>query len=144
MLKIKKSRLKKFSLHPITSFIVLILFVMILSSILSFLNIQSSYSKISSSNELESVVVTVDGLFNIEGFKYLISNAARNFVSFTPLSTLLMGLIGLSVAHASGLIDSLIKRKTLKIKNRTLTFLIIFVAAISSNINSFSSLDFFG
>ena len=135
MLKIKKSRLKKFSFHPITSFIVLTLFVMILSSLLSFLNIQSSYSRITSSNELESVVVTVDGLFNIEGFKYLISNAARNFVSFTPLSTLLIGLIGLSVAHASGLIDSLIKRKTLKIKNRTLTFLIIFVAAISSIIN---------
>ena len=135
MLKIKKTKLKRFKFHPITTFIVLTIFVMFLSSVLSFFNVQSSYSKVTSSNELESVIVTVDGLFNIDGFKYLISNAARNFVSFTPLSTLLMGLIGLSVAHASGLIDSLIKRKTLKIKNRTLTFLIIFIATISSIIN---------
>lgn len=135
MLKRKKLHLKKFTLHPITTFIILILFVMVVSSILSALQIQSSYSRISSTNELESVVVSVEGLFNFEGFKYLISNAAKNFVSFTPLSTLLIALIGLSVAHASGLIDAFIKRGTLKINNKTLTFIIIFVATISSIIN---------
>lgn len=131
----KKFRLKKFTLHPITTFIVLTFLVMLVSSILSFFDVQSTYSRISSSGTLENVVVSVDGLFNFEGFKFLISNAAKNFISFAPLSTLLIGLIGLSVAHASGLIDTFIKRVTLKINNKTLTFFIIFIATISSIIN---------
>ena len=131
----KKLRLKSFNFHPITTFIIMILAVMILSFILSLLQVQASYSRENASGELESVLVTVENVFNFEGFKYLISNAAKNFVSFTPLSTLIIGLIGLSVAHASGLIDTFIKRVTLKINNKTLTFIIIFVATISSIIN---------
>lgn len=131
----KKVRLKKFTLHPITTFIVLTFLVMLVSSILSFFDVQSTYSRVSSSGTLENVSVSVDGLFNFEGFKFLISNAAKNFISFAPLSTLLIGLIGLSVAHASGLIDTFIRRVTLKINNKTLTFIIIFIATISSIIN---------
>lgn len=131
----KKLRLKSFNFHPITTFIIMIIAVMILSFILSLLQVQASYSRVNASGELESVLVTVENVFNFEGFKYLISNAAKNFVSFTPLSTLIIGLIGLSVAHASGLIDTFIKRVTLKINNKTLTFIIIFVATISSIIN---------
>ena len=91
---------------------------MLISSILSLLSVGASYSRIDN-NGLKSVEVTVEGLLNFTGIKYLISNAAKNFVSFAPLSTLLIGLIGLSVAHASGLIDTFIKRVTLKINNKT-------------------------
>ena len=135
MINKKKLHLKKFHFHPITALIFMTFFVMILSSILSVLHVQASYSRINASNELESVIETVKGLFNFTGFKYLIESAAKNFVSFTPLSTLLIGLIGLSVAHASGFIDTFIKRVTLKINNKTLTFIIIFIATISSIIN---------
>ena len=131
----KKLHLKKFKFHPITALIILTFAVMVLSSILAFFKVQVSYSRINASNELESVVESVKGLFNFSGFKYLIESAAKNFVSFTPLSTLLIGLIGLSVAHASGFIDTFIKRVTLKINNKTLTFIIIFIATISSIIN---------
>ena len=131
----KRLHLKSFNFHPITSFIIMIIFVMILSFVLSVLQVQATYSKIGASGELENALVTVENVFNFEGFKYLISNAAKNFVSFTPLSTLLIGLIGLSVAHASGLIDTFIKRGTLRINNKTLTFIIIFIATISSIIN---------
>lgn len=131
-----KMKFKKFTFHPITSFILLTFGVMILSSILSFFEVQASYSTINSSSlSLENTLVAVEGLFNFEGFKFLISNAARNFVSFTPLSTLLIGLIGLSVAHASGFIDTFIKRGTLNLNNRTITFILIFIATLSSIIN---------
>ncbi len=135
-MKFKRKRvLKKISLHPITSFIILTIFVMFLSSLLSWLGVQLTYSTVNKSNELENVVVSTNSLLNFEGFKLLISNAARNFASFTPLSTLLIALIGLSVAKSSGLIDTFIKNVTLKINNKTLTFIIIFVATISSIIN---------
>ena len=131
-----KMKFKKFTFHPITSFILLTFGVMILSSILAFFEVQASYSTINSTSlSLENTLVAVEGLFNFEGFKFLISNAARNFVSFTPLSTLLIGLIGLSVAHASGFIDTFIKRGTLNLNNRTITFILIFIATLSSIIN---------
>ena len=136
MLRRKRKRLKKFNFHPITTFILMTLVVMILSSIFSALQLQVSYSKVNSNTyELEKVIVAAEGLFNFEGFKFIISNAAKNFISFTPLSTLLMGLIGLSVAHASGLIDAFIKRKTLWLNNKTITFILIFIATLSSIIN---------
>ncbi len=135
MVNKKKVHLRRISFHPVTMFIVLTVLVMLISSVLSFLQIQATYSKVNASGSLENVLVAVESLFNYEGFKYLISNAAKNFASFTPLSTLLIALIGLSVAHASGLIDTYIKKRTLKINNKVITFLIIFIATISSIIN---------
>ena len=135
MLDKNKIKYKRRKLHPITTFILMTFIVMLLSSILAFFKIDASYSRIDGTNELKPVVVSVEGLFNFTGLKYLISNAAKNFVSFAPLSTLLIGIIGVSVAHASGLIDTFIKRVTLKINNKTLTFIVIFIATISSIIN---------
>ena len=131
----KKIRYKKREIHPITMFIMLTLFVIVLSSILALFKIQSSYIVLNSINKEESVPVSIVGLCNFNGIKEIISEAGKNFASFAPLTTLLVGLIGLSVAHASGFIDTFIKRVTLKINNKTLTFIIIFVATISSIIN---------
>lgn len=132
----KKLKFKKFHFHPITSIVLMTLLVMVLSGILSSIEVQASYSRINpSTNQLETVLVTVENLFNYDGLKYLISNAARNFISFTPLSTLLIALIGVSVAQATGLFDTFIKRHMVKIDNSKVTFLLIFLATISSLIN---------
>lgn len=135
MFEKRKIRYKKREIHPITMFILLTLAVMVLSSILSAFKIQASYSTINSANQLENEAVSVVGLCNFDGIKSIISDAAKNFASFAPLTTLLVALIGLSVAHASGFIDTFIKRVTLRINNKTLTFLLIFFATISSIIN---------
>lgn len=132
----KKLKLKKFYLHPITVFILLTLLTVILSGIFSVLGIQASYSTINSSNnQLENVLVTVENLFSYDGLKYIISNAAKNFISFTTLSTLLISLIGFSIASASGLFDAFIKKYMSKMSNFQITFLLIFIATISSLIN---------
>ncbi len=132
----KKLKLKKFHLHPITSMILMILFVVVLSGIFSLLEVQATYSRINTSTkQLESVLITVNNLFNYDGLKYIISNAAKNFISFTPLSTLLIALIGLSVAESSGLLETFIKRHLVKLDNRIITFTLIFLATISSIIN---------
>lgn len=132
----RKLKLKKFYLHPITIFILLTLLTVILSGIFSVLGIQASYSTINSSNnQLENVLVTVENLFSYDGLKYIISNAARNFISFTTLSTLLISLIGVSIASASGLFDTFIKKYMAKMSNFQITFLLIFIATISSLIN---------
>ncbi|MEG2283207.1 MAG: AbgT family transporter [Bacilli bacterium] len=132
----KKLKLKKFHLHPITSIILATLFVIMLSGILSAFEMQATYSKVNAAtNQLESVLVTVESLCNYNGLKYIISNAARNFISFTPLSTLLIALLGVCVASATGLLDTFFKRYMIKLDKKQVTFLLIFLATISSIIN---------
>ena len=106
----RKLKIKKLHFHPITTLIVAIIAVMLVSSVLQFFKVQISYALINSRGELENTIVAVKGMFNAEGFRYVVSEALRNFATFTPTSSLLVALIGLSVAHASGLIDTFIKR----------------------------------
>lgn len=132
----KRIKLKKFYLHPVTTFILLTVFVMLLSGICSVLQMQATYPKLNTiTGQLEPTLVTVENLFGFDGIKYLISNASKNFISFTTLGTLLISLIGLGITQATGLLDTFIKRVLVKIDNKKITFIIVFLATISSIIN---------
>ncbi len=132
----KKYRLKKFYFHPITVFIVLSLIVVLLSGILSKFEMQATYNTINANTkELESTIVSVENLFSFDGMKFIISNAATNFISFAPLGMLLISLIGLCIAEATGFIEAFSRKYIKKLSNSQITFIIIFVATISSLIN---------
>ena len=69
----KKLKLKKFRLHPATTILLLIIFVFVLSGVLSAFEAQATYSQINTNTgTLEKVLVSVKSLFNYEGFKYFI------------------------------------------------------------------------
>ena len=132
----RKLKLKKFYLHPITVYLLLTFLILVLSAILSGLQMQATASTISpTTNELESNLVTVESLLNFDGMKYIFSNAMTNFLSFAPLGMLLLTLFGLSIAKSTGFLDTLCKRVLIKIDKKILTFIIIFLATISSLIN---------
>jgi len=132
----KKLKLKKFHLHPVTTFILLTGITMLLSWILSIFQVQATYNRLNlTTYELEKTLVAVENLFNYNGIKSLISESAKNFVSFTTLSTLLIALIGLSVAQTTGFFDAFIKRVLVKINNQKITWILLFLATISSLIN---------
>jgi len=121
-MKHKKLKLKKFYLHPVTTFILLTLVTMILSGIFSLLGMQASYQTINpATGNLESNLVVVENLFSFDGIKYLISNASKNFISFTTLSNLLISLIALGILQATGLLDTFIKRVIPKVNNKTIS-----------------------
>ena len=131
----KKLRLKKFYIHPVTAFILLTFLTIIVSGIMSAIGVQANYSTLSPSGSIENNVVMVENLCSFDGLKYIISSATKNFVSFTTLSNLLIALIGLGIMQATGLLDVFIKRVLTKLDNRKLTFIIIFLATLSSLIN---------
>lgn len=132
----KKLRLKKFYFHPITTVIFLTLALIILSAILSGLEMQATYDTINANTkELIPKLVTVNNMLTFDGFKYIISSATKNFISFAPFAMLLISLIGLSTAEATGLIETFSKKFLKPMAKPTLTFLIIFIATISSLIN---------
>ena len=127
---------KKIKLHPVTGFIVLIAVVIVLSAILSLLNISVTYNTINTqTNKLEQTIITVTNMLSYDGVKNMISNAATNFISFTTLSTLIITLIGIKVSEATGLIQSFMKRRLSKFNPKFITFLIMILAIFSSIIN---------
>ena len=132
----KKLKLKKFYLHPITSFVIMTFIVVILSAILSAFEMQATYNVVNSNtNELESTLVVVENMLSFDGMKFIISNATRNFISFAPLGMLLIALIGITISEATGFIETFSRRVLRKIPKEILTFIIIFIATCSSLIN---------
>ena len=135
-MKYRKRKLRKFYFHPITIFIFLTFLVMFLSGIFTAFQMQATYDVVNKvTGELEPTLVTVENLFNFYGINFLISSASKNFISFAPLGMLLISMIGISVAEASGFIEALTKRHLRKVPKNVLTFLIILLATFSSLIN---------
>lgn len=132
----KKLKLKKFYFHPITVYIFASFLIVLLSAILSGIGMQGTYNSVNiTNNELEKNLITVVNMLNFDGMKFIFSNAMTNFLSFAPLGMLLLTLFGLSIAHSTGFLETLCRRKLIKIDKKVLTFLILFLATISSLIN---------
>ena len=132
----RKLKLKKFYFHPVTVFLFLTFIVMILSGLLCAFQTQATYNEINIiSKELDPTLITIDNLLSFDGIKYIISNAVKNFLSFGPLGTLLVSLLGITIAEGTGFIETISKRHISKIPNNMITFIVLFVAIISSLIN---------
>lgn len=136
MFQKKKLRLKKFYLHPTTTYLLLTIGTVILSAIFSGLEMQATYNTINvNKNELEPTLVAVENLLSFDGMKLIISSATKNFISFAPLGTLLISLLGLTIAESTGMLETITRRKLKKIPKNIFTFIILFVATVSSLIN---------
>jgi len=137
---------KKIKLSPLTVLFILIIATILLSAILtgigkikinntypfSFLS-QGTYSTINSTTgELENQFVEVETLLNRSGIQYVIGNIVTNFITFAPLSMLLIGLIGFAVAEKSGLIKTLASSVNPKTPSWVFTALLIFLGIVTT------------
>ena len=95
-------------MHPMMSFLLLTAVVIVLSGILDIFGASVTYSSINSrTGNFTSTLITVDSLFSLSGIKYVFSTTVKNFADFTPLSTLLISLIGIGIMDKSGFLDTL-------------------------------------
>lgn len=132
----RKLKLKKFYFHPITTFLLLTILIIVLSGIFSMFEMQATYSSVNiNTKELEPTLITVENIFSLNGLRYIISNAIKNFLSFGPMGTLLISVIALTIAEATGFLETVTKRYLSKIPRQAFTFLVLFVASASSLIN---------
>ena len=124
---------KKIVLSPMLSFIVMSGIVIILSGILSFLHVQTDYQTVNPvTNTLTTNVVEVESLFSLSGLKYIVTNAVSDFVSFAPLSMLLITLIGIGILEKSGFMRTALTLVTRKMSKNVVTFLVVFISMIFS------------
>ena len=80
--------------HPAVLLFVLTIIIMIISSVGSILNLETTYYIVNTvTGELETQIVTINNLFNRTGLQYLFSSMIDNFMSFAPLGTIIVGLM---------------------------------------------------
>ncbi len=144
MEKVKKNYIKKFLTtieyvgnklpHPVTIFIILSVVIMIVSEIAYRMGLSIEYLGV---KDGKSAMVTVKALslLNADGIKVMFSKAVTNFTSFPPLGTVLVAMLGIGVADATGFIGSALKSLVLKTPKGLISAVVVF-AGIMSNIAS--------
>ena len=124
---------REIKLHPALILFVLTIIIMVVSSVGSILNLETTYYNVNAvTGELETQVVTINNLFNRSGIQYLVSNMLSNFINFAPLGTLILGLMGVGVAYKSGFLNAFFKMIVKNKSKKLFTFLVVFLGVISS------------
>lgn len=141
MKRIKKVK-RKVVLNPIITFCILILCIIVLSCILNLFNVTISYNKITSSGSYVKELVSTENLFSLHGIKIIFSNAVSNFASFTPLSMLIISLMGIGIMDKSGFLDSLFHVLTKRASKKTVTFILSLLCILSSIVGDLSYIIF--
>lgn len=117
--------------HTVTLFACLAVFVVILSAILSALNV-SATGMLVSGGELTETTVTVVSLLTKEGLAYIFSSAVNNFTTYAPLGMVLVAMLGVGVAEQSGMINTLLKKAVKVTPAKLLSPMIVFLGVMSN------------
>ena len=129
---------KKTTLHPIMSFLILMLITIIISGILGFFNLSTNYNMINAiRGGFESTTVAVTSLLSLSGLKLIFRTTAANFATFAPLATLLIILIGIGIMDKSGFLQSffsLLTKNASKFRVTWTLSLILILASIMGDI----------
>ena len=131
MANLNRKKLKE--IHPLMTYILLILGTIILSGFMHLIDAQGTFYRVNQINLNvipETEVIT--SLFSLSGIKYIFTNTVSNFANFTVLSNLIIILMGISIMDRSGFLQTLITITTKKMKKTTVTFIFVLLCVISS------------
>lgn len=136
----KKLRIKeRIGLHPVMALLVLSFITIVLSGVLSFFNVQSTFNQISTiTGDYEVTSEAVNSLFSLSGLKYIFTTTVSNFANFAVLSNLIIILLGVGIMVNSGFLKTLILLMTKKAKKTSVTFALILICILASLIGDLS------
>ncbi len=124
---------EKIGLHPVMLLLILCFIVIILSGVLSFFDVQATYSKVSSiTGDYQITTEAVNSLFSLSGLKYIFTSTVSNFANLAVLSNLIIILIGIGIMVKSGFLNTVIILLTKKAKKTTVTFFLVLICIIAS------------
>lgn len=142
MKKIIKPR-EKVRKHPVMTYIILTLIVIIISGVLSWINFSFTYSTINVGRlDYTYTTESITSLFNLSGLKYIFSSTVSNFASFTILSHLIIVLLGIGIMEYSGYLKTLVQICTKRMKKFTVTFIIVLICMLASILDNLPFIAF--
>lgn len=112
--------------QPATLFAALGLLVLIASWLCESLGVTAIHPK-------DGARIVADNLLDREGVRRIFTEAVRNFVGFAPLGTVLVAMLGIGLAEASGLIAAALRAFVLCVPRGLLTAGVVF-AGVNANL----------
>jgi aminobenzoyl-glutamate transport protein len=106
--------------NPATLFLLMAALVVVASAVTASLGVTVLHPK-------DGTPITALNLLSGDGVRRMFTDAVKNFVGFAPLGTVLVAMIGIGVAEASGLIAVLMRAFVLMVPRRLLTAAVVFV-----------------
>jgi aminobenzoyl-glutamate transport protein len=84
------------------------------------------------SYEVKTETAAVKGLLTVDGVRFLFTSFVDNFRNFAAVTIILVVMIGVGLAESAGLIGALIRKLVAVSSSGTLTFIIVLLGMISS------------
>jgi aminobenzoyl-glutamate transport protein len=111
--------------HPGTLFALMALMVIILSGIFSQFDISVVHPG-------TGETIRPVNLMSVEGLHRILTSMVTNFTNFAPLGTVLVAMLGIGIAEASGVINSGLRLMVISAPKRLLTFVLVFAGILSN------------
>ncbi len=115
--------------HPAVIFLLLAAFVIVLSHLLYMLGTSATYQVIDlQTHEAVTKTATVNSLLTVDGLRFILTS----YLGFVPVGVILVAMVGVGLAEEAGLIKALIRKIVLVAPRRLITFIVVFMGALSS------------
>ena len=119
--------------HPVVIFLILIAFVIVLSHIFYAMGVAITYQVINpETHKLETQTTAARSLLTADGIRFMFTGVVTNFMNFHAVGVIIVAMVGVGVAEASGLVKALIRKLVIISPRWALTWILIFVGIISS------------
>lgn len=119
--------------HPVMIFLFLILVVIVLSHILHLSGASVTQQMVEpQTDQLVSSTVVARSLITTDGIRFIYTSVIPNFMSFTAVGLIIVAMIGVGVAEASGLIKALIRKLVAVSPSWAIAYILVFVGIMSS------------
>lgn len=110
--------------HPAIMFLYLTVFVLLLSAIVSALGIEAAHP-------VTKETIQSSNLLSLKGLHLILTDMVKNFTSFAPLGTVLVAMLGFSIAEKSGLLPALLRLLVMKSPRQLLIPAILLAGVLS-------------
>ena len=119
--------------HPAVIFIILIGIVIVLSHILYLLGSRVTYQVINpETHKVETVTTVARSLLTADGIRFMFTGVVQNFMNFQAVGVIIVAMVGVGVAEASGLVSALIRKLVIVAPPKALTYILVCVGILSS------------
>jgi aminobenzoyl-glutamate transport protein len=111
--------------HPTLLFIYLCILVLLLSALFASLDTHAIHP-------ITQQTISAVNLLSRDGLQRILQETVSNFVTFAPVGTVLVAIMGIGVAEHSGLISAALRACVLKAPAKALTFIVVLTGVLSS------------
>lgn len=119
--------------HPITLFAIFCVAIVIGSGIADWAGLSAIDPRPEGAKGRDpDGVIEVVSLLSAAGLEKIVTGLVTNFTGFAPLGTVLVALLGVSVAEHSGLLSAAMRGMVMGASKRLVTFMVVFAAILSN------------